>query len=488
MSLVKRLGTQFKAEFAGQILATVAAALLTILLARLLDPDAYGLLFLAISIFGVLGLFSQMGIAQSGARYISEYKEKDPTQIPYILRISIVYNLITISTSAIVLLLTYDYIATLIGEPSLVPFLLYGVFYLLFNALNFFVRNILQGFEMIKLSATFYALNQVSRFVFAIGFVLLGFGAFGAFIGYILSLALVSSIGLYIIYTRFYNRENSTESPDIDLRRRIGEYALPLSVTNTAHALDQQFDTILIGVFIGPVAVSFYTVSKQLVGFIEVPMSALGFTLSPMYGAQKAEGNIEQASRIYETTLEHTLLFYIPAAVGLILVAEPTIQLVFGRDYLGAIPVLQVLALYGVLQAVALNTNGALDYLGRARSRAIARGITAVLNVILNIILIPLIGIIGAPVATVITHGIYTFISVYIIHIEFGLRIRYLVRRIIHFIAITIVMALAVLSTIDFIEGWISFVAVIALGTIIWGVLAVATGILDLYKIKSIIM
>ncbi|WP_226007305.1 flippase [Natrinema salinisoli] len=484
MTVTEQLRSRFKSEFAGRIVAMISSGLLMVLLARLLGPSEYGLLFLAIAVFGVLGIGSKLGIAKSCARYVTEYKQNDPSQIPHILRISMLFNVGTILVVGLGLLIGHRKLSVALGEPSLVPFLLLGVLFLAFQALATFTRLVLQGFEEIKLAATLHAVNRVSRLVFAVGFVVLGFDAIGALFGYILSFIVVVLPGLWIVYSRFY-RGHDAATIESGLRRRIGEYTIPLTATSTANVLDKRVDTILIGVFLTPVAVAYYELSKQIVEFLETPVSALGFTLSPSFGAQKADGNIEQAARVYEEALTHSLLLYIPAAAGLVLVAEPTIGLVFGEEYLGAVTVLQVLSLYVILQAITKITSNGLDFLGRAKDRAIVKGITAVLNVGLNVVLIPRYGVVGAAVATVFTYSMYTAANVFIIHQEFGLRLGHLFRRLTAIISVTLVMAAVVSSTNDAIDGWVSLAGIVTLGVAVWATLSIATGLLDVQKIRA---
>lgn len=483
MSLTDRIGARFRAEFASQILVMASGGLLTVVLARLLGPDDYGLLFLAIAVFGALSIFSKLGLAKSGARYVAEYKERDPGQIPHILRVALGYNAVIIVVVGAALLVGHRQLAGYIGEPSLTPFLLLGVLYLAVEALKTYVRLMLQGFEEIELSATVNAIDRGTRLVFAIGFVLLGFGALGALGGYILGYGIASIVGLVVIYRRFYRAQEVAASIEDGLRRRIGSYAVPLTATSTANVLDKRVDTILIGVFLTPVAVSYYTVSKQLIEFVQTPVSALGFTLSPTFGSEKADGNVDRASRIYEEALVHSLLLYVPIAAGIVLVAEPTIELLFGNDYLGAVPVLQILGLYAILQAVTKITSNGLDYLGRAKERAIVKGTTAGLNVVLNVVLIPAIGVVGAAIATVVTYSLYTLANVFIIHQEFDLRIGYILGRLALIVTVTAAMATVVYVAVDFVVGPVTLGVVVALGVAIWGILSVLTGLLDVQKL-----
>ncbi len=467
MSLISDISERFRAEFTGKIIAAISGGLLTVALARLLTPDNYGLLFLAISILGTLKLFSQFGIAKSAARYIAEYKETNPTQLSHIVRFSFLLNLSTIAIVCVFLFSLNEFIAELIGEPDLIPLLEAGVFFIIFSTLLKFVRSVLQGFEAIKPAATLIALDRSARLVFAIGLVLLGFEAIGALTGYIFAYGIAAVIGLIYIYSKYYR---TIVSADLEqgIRRQIAEYAFPLTITGTAGILDKRIDTVLVGFFVGPAAVAYYTISRQISQFITTPVEALGFTLSPTYESQVAKGDSKVAARIYEQALSHTLLLYIPGAAGLILVAEPMIDFVFGPEYLGVVPVLQILSIFVVLQSVKLLTDNGLDFLGRARDRAIIKSVAAILNFGLNLVLIPRMGVIGAAIATVATDAIYTFSTVYIMNTELDIQYKNLIWDLIIILFISGLMSIIVYIIKLSISGLASLIIMFITGFFIW--------------------
>jgi O-antigen/teichoic acid export membrane protein len=484
MDLTAKLGSRFKAAFAAKIIGVVAGGILTIVLARLLNPSSYGILFLAISIFSVAKLFSAFGLAKSASRYIAEFKETDPSQIPHILRFAFGLNLLTISVVVMFFILGRHLIANFVGEPGLSPFLLLGSGFIVFSTIEVFIRQTLQGFEKIKAASTVSVINKTSRLGLAIGFVLLGYEAIGALTGYIVAYGFVVIIGGVYLFQELY-RQFEPSSVESGLRRKIAEYSLPIAVTQSAHTIDHHLDKILVGIFLSPVSVAYYTLGKQVVQFIEAPISALGFTLSPTYGSQKAQGNSRTAARVYETALSHGLLVYIPAAAGVMILAEPGIRLVFGTEYLGAVPVLQILSVFAVLQSITKLTSHGLDYLGRARERSIAKIITAVLNVALNIILIPAIGVVGAALATVVTFALYTFFNVFIMNLELDFRILWILKQVGYSILITILMSFVVLLFVGYIDGIVSLLAIVALGVTIWVISVIGLGLIDLNRISS---
>lgn len=488
MSVVTKLKSGFRSQLSSQAVSAVVGGVITVVLARLLTPNEYGLFFLTISIFSLIKVFTRLGIARSAGRYIAEYKEQNPAQLPHIIRTAVVVNGITVGIAVIVLIVGHQQIADLVRQPDVAPLLLFGTIYLFFTTFATFLSKVWQGFEAITLASIIEICSQVGRLVFSVGFVVAGFGAMGALGGYTVATAIPVIIGTVILYRNYYSVGETASTVESGLRRRIVEYSIPITATNTADRIDKEIDTILIGFFLSPVAVGQYVVGKKVVRFIETPMNAVGFTLSPTFGAQKAEGNITRASRIYEIALSHILLLYIPAGAGIILVADPFVDLFFGTDYSGAVPVLQILGIFAVLKAVTKLSGNGLDFLGRARSRAIAKTATSALNVVLNIALIPTIGIVGAALATVVTYSLYTLFTLYIITQEFELNVRRLTSRVGRICVVTGIMSTVVVVLLERIEGWITLFVVVGLAVAVWAMLSVLTGLLDIQRVKSMLI
>ncbi len=478
----------FKATLVARAIYMLSSALLMFLLARfLLDPDGYGALYWAIGVLAVIQLFADLGLGKSAARYVSEYQETDPGQIPHLLRSTIVFKLVAVSVTAGVLLVFHREIAAILGDPELAPFLAAGVLYLVAFSFSTSTQVALQGFNHLGYSAAIQAISGAARLIFAVSFVLFGLDALGAFFGYVVGYTIAAAVGVTIIYVEFYRDYTPAVQYEPGLSRRLLEYSIPLTATRSANIIDKRIDVVLVGVFLTPAAVAFYTIGKQISDFVLAPAESLGFTISPNFGEQKAAGQLDAAREIYETALEQTLLFYIPAAVGLAIVADPFVTMVFGGDYAGAVPVLQILCGFIVLMAITNLTSDSLDYLGRARSRAIAKGIASVANLGLNIVLIPTIGVVGAAAATVTTHSFYVAVNLYIVHSELALRIGYLARRIGLVCLITGVMAIVVLLVTPLVSNPAMLIAAIAAGAATWAVLAVVSGLVDPEDVRSVV-
>lgn len=478
MTGVDAIVSRFKAEFSGQLLSTVSGAVLMVFLARTLEPDGYGLLYLALSVLAVVVFVSNLGIATSAARYVAEYRATDPGQIHHVVRKSLAYLLVTSTVTALVLVLVHGHVASILDEPGLTSLLAVGAAYVVATSFVTYGRTLLQGLERIHRCSHMVVALSVAKLGFVAALVLLGFGALGALVGHVLALALAACLGGVYLYRELASLEVAERAED-GLGGRILRYSVPIVFTRGSDMLDKQVDTILVGFFLTPVAVGYYVVGKQVVTFVQAPASALGFTVSPTFGNRKAADELVEAARVYESTLVYVLLLYLPAAAGIAIVAEPAIEYTVGSDYLGAVPVLRILACFVVLQAMMQVTSSALDFLGRARTRAYAKGSTAVANVVLNVLLIPEFGVVGAAVATVCTYGVYAAVNLYVISTEFPLRVRYLVRKAATILAITTLMALLVASLVGYVAGVLTLVVVVLLGGLAWAALSYLTGFLE---------
>jgi len=487
-SLVRRIARGLKATLLASALSMVSKGLVILVLTRyLLSPDQFGLLFYAISLLAVAELVADLGFAKSTARYISEFMETDETQVRHIIRVGLSYNLLTIGIVSVGLVLFHEQIAALLGEPALVPFLLLGPLYVAFKSLHVFFKYVFQGFNEVVYSGILTGVSSVGQLGFAVGFILLGYGTVGAFVGYATAFAVSAVLGVGILYRRFYSQLPSADSVKEDLKTRIVEYNFPLALTRGAGILDHRVDTILVGYLLTPVAVGFYTLGKQISEFIIMPAISLGFVVSPTYGSQKASDDLDRAANVYEKSFDNLLLLYVPAAAGLVLVAEPTIRYVVGTSYLGAVPVLQVLALFVVIKAIDKISNTGLDYLGRARERSIVKTAGSVGNFVLNLVLIPILGVVGAAVATVVTHACIVSVNVFLIHQELDLSVRRLALTTVRVSAITAIMAGTVWLCLPFITGLITLAGTVLAGAVVWAVLAVAGGLVDVEEIRTFV-
>jgi len=187
--------------------------------------------------------------------------------------------------------------------------------------------------------------------------------------------------------------------------RRAG----PLLANNLLALAIYNADVIFLRFFRTVVEVGQYLAAYTLINFLGVLGNLATVTLLPDL-AHLRESLIERAGLVH-TALARVFVAGLPIAVGGSLLARRLIDFVFGAEYAPAGPVLALLIWTippllsrGVYSAVLIADN---------RHDAVLRAtaIAAALNVGLNLLMIPMLGMIGAAITTVLAEAIRVLLT-----------------------------------------------------------------------------
>ncbi|MGC1429012.1 MAG: oligosaccharide flippase family protein, partial [Albidovulum sp.] len=114
-----------------------------------------------------------------------------------------------------------------------------------------------------------------------------------------------------------------------------------------------QMPTLLIGATLGPLATGLYSLCWRLVETLTFLISTpLRMVSQPAFAAVTREGG--RAGDLLLDIARMTGVVAFPFFVGLAVVAEPILRLFFGAEWLGAAPVLSVMAFLGLYFSIAM--------------------------------------------------------------------------------------------------------------------------------------
>lgn len=149
--------------------------------------------------------------------------------------------------------------------------------------------------------------------------------------------------------------------------------------------------------------------------------SAFSSVLIPTVASAKASGNFENANKKIKFSLIVSLLIGMPCTIGIIILADPILHLLFPNQPNGAF-LLQITSISITFIMLSQNINAVLHGIGKTVVPAISLIIGLTLKLILNTILVRinpeeffLGGTAGAAFATVICHIVTFIIELYIL-------------------------------------------------------------------------
>ena len=389
--------------FMSAINAVLMIGLLLILV-RSMGPENYGIYVFITSIITLLGLPTKVGLPTLIVREIAKYKLNKKWS--YLHGLLTVVNIFVIIFSVLIAAITACLAWWFWSEKENVKTitLLWALFLLPLIAFANIRGATLRGLGkviqgqlpeqlvyplsmLILLVATLWLGNEISS-VLAVQY-----RVFAAFLAFV--------VGAFVLARAIPKKIFQTKRT-YDLKI-WGATLLSLSLFQGLKAANIEFIFIIIGFLTSAENVGLYKVAHSgslLIMFVQLSINA---TLAPqivkLYNANKNK----KLQRIITLTTRGVVALSLPVALFFIFFSEQLIELLFGSEYQAAAIVLTILALGQLLNTLIGPAVLILNMTGHEKLNVKGIILALLLNIVLSFILIPLYGLVGAAIATVVS-------------------------------------------------------------------------------------
>lgn len=368
-----------------QILLTLVGFLSTMYFAHALGASILGSYFLLLTYYNIIGMISDGGLGTAAIKRISEGEEPNE----YLTAFFVVRFSFMVMT--IILLITFrNYFIDLNGS-------FYGLLVLLIlsGIIGFIgIGNV--GSGKIGIHSTCSFIGEVTKLIIQVVSVFLGFGVNGL-IGGIIALLLVSSIIEFQFFDLHFKNFGFRHI------KNLSSFSFWLFLTMGGASLYSYSDTIMIGYFLVNADVGIYRVIFQFSTAATFISGSLNATLWPKVSRWSKTKDLNLIEESLSRSISFSLLLAIPILIGGIILGDKLLYFFYGAEFSkGYFVLIIILAtqIIGILQTFFLSYLSALDH---QKSAFKVTSIAGTINIILNYILIPIMGIAGAAIATLIT-------------------------------------------------------------------------------------
>jgi lipopolysaccharide exporter len=322
-----------------------------IVLARLLTPEDFGIVAIALVVTTLLDQVKDLG---TGSAIIQRESVDDK-----LLNTVFYLNLALGALLGLSMYLTAEPVASLLGTPQAAPvlqaFSVITVVTSLAQIHHSLLRRNLRFFEIAIVASVSAATTAVVSVVGA----LLGMDYWALVLGTAVG-ALVGTVMVWI-----YDRWRPSLMLSLASLKSIWGYSIHLFLANILFMFFTQVDKIIIGRFLGSTALGTYTLAQRTV---TSPMTAVSTVVNEVtFPAFSRRQNDHAALRsgIVRSSQVVALISF-PAMIGLAVLADPAVQVVFGPQWYGLIPVIWLLAPIAAVQSMTVSSTQLL--LARGRS------------------------------------------------------------------------------------------------------------------------
>ncbi|GAA3554078.1 lipopolysaccharide biosynthesis protein [Amycolatopsis ultiminotia] len=147
--------------------------------------------------------------------------------------------------------------------------------------------------------------------------------------------------------------------------RHLRTFALPLVAAQMIGYGSRNIDNVVVSRFLGQTALSYYTVPYRI---MLIPVSLLGNVANrvafPVFA--KVQDDRDRVRSVFLRITRVIGLVVLPAMLGVAVLADEFVETVFGAQWLPSAPVVQALAVTGILQS--LTTPGGSVFMGLGRA------------------------------------------------------------------------------------------------------------------------
>ena len=317
--------------------AQLASTAIFLLLARLLGAEAFGLVALASVFLAFMQIFLDQGFAQA----IIQRDELEPEHLDTAFWTSVL-------TGALFILLIWagaGLVADFYKEPRLASIVRWMSFSFLFGGLSSVQAAILQRNMQFKVFAVRSLVATAACGIAGIGSALMGLGVWSLVIKEIV----FGFTGAVLLWSASSWRPRFRFS--LSHFRELFSFGFNIIGFNFLNFFNRRSDDLLIGYFLGTVALGYYSVAyRLLLTMINLLTNVTIQVALPTFSKLQKEPK-RMRDAFYKVTL-YTSLVSFPAFLGVAALAPEFIQTLFGSEWLPSVRVMQILSFIGILQSV----------------------------------------------------------------------------------------------------------------------------------------
>lgn len=407
-------------SFATSIISRFGGLVFTIILARVLMPEMFGLYGLALSIILTAITFTDLGINSAVSRYLAESMGKGKSgakearsRLRFLLNIKLI---LAFGVSAILFLITPAVSVYVLHKPDLIFPLQLGCLYLFAMSIQGFLSTVFYPLRDVKPLLISELISQILR----IGIFLLLASTYKNVASAIIALTIATlvSVAFYLVRIMAVRKDIFIGSRIPVERRRLALFIGWTVLLSGSLALFAHIDTFMLGMFVENQFIGYYVVLFSLASSVGAFFSFSSIFL-PVFTSLEKERLFSGFSKV----TKYSAMFSIPAAAGLAFIIIPVIRIIYGASYAPQEYFLPIMITAAILCLVLIEGVFSPIYSvllmskERIKIPAIVLAILTVLNVVINYIFIkcaldygPIWALVGVALSTLITRYANLFI------------------------------------------------------------------------------
>ncbi|MDO6565139.1 flippase [Amphritea sp. 1_MG-2023] len=388
----------------ARIIGAILVFVMTLLFARWLGPEDFGLFSLGLTIMTIMAVIARWGTDQVLLKQVGAHYELDPVIANSYVRKSIKLIIILSLIFTIITTIFHEELSIFIfNKPEFsYPLLWFGLLLGIFS-LNYALGEALKGIGKTVLAS--YLQNAlailltitISMILFLIEKVNL--------INLIQALFLGTIIAFLVTIIMWSRQSLKGSSKEITVFSIFKE-GYPMLLISSGALVMAWTDTLVLGILATSEEIGIYTVATKIALISSLLLFAMNSITAPKYAKFYNERNFYELRRLAQNSSKILLLLIFPPTLLILIFPEVLLSL-FGDEFIVGVNVLMILAVGQFINVASGSVGYILTMTDHENEMTKIMIITALINIVLSIVLIHIYSFIGVAVATAMSVSIW---------------------------------------------------------------------------------
>ena len=421
------------------------------ILARLLTPETFGLIALA----GVFLAFVEVFLDQGFSTAIVQRKEIESEHLDTAFWTNLAIGIFMTGAS----IAAADFIGTLFKQPDIAPIICWLSLSFIIRALSAVQDGIFRRNLAFKTLAIRSLIAVIGGGIVGISMAFVGFGVW-SLVGQRLSSSIVQIIVIWWA---------SDWRPKLRFSQKhffeLFSFGINIVGINILTFVIRQSDNLLIGYFLGPVALGYYNLAYRILQVTtQVFVGVISKIALPLFSRLQQEP--EKMRQVFYQAVNASNVIAFPIFLGISILAPEIVIVLFSEKWLPSVPVIQILNLIGILYA-GFYFNGPLIMAVGKPSWKLGLDFFKALGYLTAFMITVKWGIIAVATGYVTTGYLMSIVTVWVIKKLINIDLITYLRQYIAPLSGSLVMVFAILVTKYFLDMLVNSYILLTISTVI---------------------
>lgn len=388
------------ATMGSRVMGIVAS----VFLARLLDPQDFGIFALAMILVSTTKILSGLGMGNALI-----YSRLDKRRIAFQ---AFVATILVSLVAFLIINANPSFFAALLGDPEVVPVIRWLSTLILLDGLALVPTALLRKELMFGQVSKSVLVTEVSYYGVALGLAYLGFGLWSLVYARLAS-SLTTLLVVWVVCPGW--DWLIPKRWDWGAMKGLLQYGIKGMGSSVLSFFNSNWDDWLVGRVLGSTSLGFYTkayslTNKTIAGFNRTVISGVLF---PSYS--KIQDEKERLSRFYIKSLGMVALIMAPLSMGVFIIAAELVPIMLGEKWVPMVTTLQIFAFMALVRPLAGSTAPLFQAVGHPEFNLRAGlALLVVMGPLMFLLLAR--GIAGVAVAVTTSYVVGFMFNVYQVH------------------------------------------------------------------------